>query len=102
MLTFSAVLGLAQLFAAAGGSTMQRGTKWNFSPRDQKVSELTGVAGRLDRAFKNFLETFGFFVAAVLVVVFANSGTSTSALGAQIYLFARLVYLGIYVAGIPV
>ena len=47
------------------------------------------------------LETFAFFAAAVLAVVLAQGSNASSLLGAQIYVWARLAYLPIYIVGIP-
>ncbi|WP_445143940.1 MAPEG family protein [Dyella sp. Tek66A03] len=63
--------------------------------------EIAGVTGRSDRAFKNFLETFVFFVAAVLAVVVAQRTNASTALGAQLFFWARVVYLPVYLIGIP-
>lgn len=101
MLVFAALLGIVQLMLGASASTMQRGLKWNLSPRDEKKPPLTGIAGRLDRAFYNFMETFAFFAAAILVVTEMKLTNSTTALGAQTYFYARLVYLPVYALGIP-
>jgi uncharacterized MAPEG superfamily protein len=100
MLLYSVILGIAQLLVVASLSTMQRGVKWNLSPRDQKTPELTGVAGRLERAFKNFMETFPFFIAAILMVQITQMQSSTSMMGAHLYFWARLLYIPIYAAGI--
>lgn len=99
MLAFAVVLGFIQLMLAAHLATKQRGVKWNLSPRDAKLPDLTGAAGRLDRAFRNFMETFGFFLAAVLIITCAKLNNDISALGAQIYLGARVVYVPIYAMG---
>lgn len=101
MLLWSSILGIVQLLLAAQFSTMQRGVVWNLSSRDQKAPELTGVAARLDRAFKNFMETFPFFIAGIVMVQITQMQSSASVLGAQIYFWARLIYLPVYAAGIP-
>ena len=101
MLTWAVVLGLVQVALGAALATAQRGLKWNLSARDGDPEPLTGVAARMDRALKNFLETFGFFVAAVLCVVLAQRTSAHTALGAQLYLFARVAYVPVYAAGIP-
>lgn len=101
MLAWAVVLGLIQLFAAAALMTRQRGMQWNASARDGVPTPLTGVAGRLERAQRNFLETFPFFAAAALAVVLTRRGDAMTALGAQLYFWARLAYVPLYAAGIP-
>ena len=101
MLAWSIALGLVHVLLGALLMTMQRGLKWNASARDGEAKPLTGVAARLDRASRNFLETFPFFAAAVLAVVVSDRMSADSALGAQVYFWARLAYLPIYAAGIP-
>ncbi len=100
-LGWSILLGVAQLFIAAALMTQQRGMKWNASARDGDPPRLTGAAGRADRAMRNFLETFPFFAAAVLAVAVTGSSTAMTALGAALYFWARLVYVPLYLAGIP-
>jgi uncharacterized MAPEG superfamily protein len=101
MLLWSVGLGLAHLLIGAALMTAQRGMKWNASARDGTPPPLTGVAARVDRAFKNFLETFPFFAAAVLVAHAAGRLDAGTALGAQLYFWARVAYVPIYAAGIP-
>lgn len=102
MLLYSSILGIIQLLITAHLSTLQRGIKWNLSARDQKPPELTGVAARMDRGFKNFMETFPFFIAAITIVQITQLQSTTSSMGAMIYFWARLVYVPLYAAGIPV
>lgn len=59
------------------------------------------MAARLDRARRNFLETFPFFAAAALAVVATQRADAGTALGAQLYFWARLVYVGLYAGGVP-
>jgi uncharacterized MAPEG superfamily protein len=101
ILVWSIVLGLVYVFVAAGLATAQRGLKWNASNRDGDPKPLTGFAARAERANRNFLETFAFFAAAVLAVVLLQRGSEHTALAAQLYFWARLAYLPIYVVGIP-
>lgn len=101
MLAWTVVLGLVQLLLAAAGMTTQRGVKWNASARDGEARPLAGVPGRLDRAWRNFLETFPFFAAAVLAVIATGRQGETSALAVQLYFWARVLYVPVYAAGIP-
>jgi uncharacterized MAPEG superfamily protein len=101
VLGWSVCLGLLHIGIAATLVTQQRGLKWNAGNRDGEVKVLTGVAGRADRASRNFLETFPFFAAAVLAVVMLGKNTSHTAFGAELYFWARLAYLPIYLIGVP-
>jgi uncharacterized MAPEG superfamily protein len=101
ILGWSVLLGLAYVFIAAGLGTQQRGLKWNTGNRDGDAKPLTGAAARAGRASRNFLETFGFFAAAVLAVVLAKQNTAQTALGAELYFWARVIYLPVYIAGVP-
>ena len=100
-LAWAVVLGFVQLLLADVLMTAQRGTRWNVGPRDGEPKPLSGMAARAERAFRNFLETFAFFAAAVLAVVVAGRTDASTALGAQLYLWARLVYVPLYLLGIP-
>ena len=100
-LAWSIALGLAYVLIAATLGTQQRGLKWNASNRDGELKALTGAAARAARANANFLETFPFFAAAVLAVVLTENNTAHTAFGAELYFWARLAYLPIYIIGIP-
>lgn len=101
MLAWSIVLGLVHILIAATLATGQRGLLWNAGARDGVPAPLLGIAGRLDRASNNFLETFVFFAAAVLMVAFLQKGSEHTALGAQLYFWARIAYLPTYAIGVP-
>ena len=101
MLWLSIVLGVVQLLLATLFSVGKRGLPWGVGPRDQPAQPMGTVGARVERALKNFLETFVFFLGAVLMVQVLNKHTSSSALGAQIYFWARVAYLPVYALGIP-
>ena len=100
MLVWGVVLGLAQIAVAATLGTQQRGLAWNAGARDGEAKPLTGVAARMDRALRNYLETFPFFAAAVLALVISQRGDQQTALGAQIWFWARVAYVPLYAAGV--
>jgi uncharacterized MAPEG superfamily protein len=102
MLCWSVVLGLVQLVIATSLATKDQGLPYNLSPRDLPSPPVSIMAGRFQRAFGNFRETFVYFAVAVLLVTMTASSNSMSALGAQIYFWARLIYVPVYAAGIPV
>ncbi|MDP7549350.1 MAG: MAPEG family protein, partial [Alphaproteobacteria bacterium] len=61
----------------------------------------TAVAGRAKRAHRNMLENLDLFAALVLVVQVAGLNDTNTALGAQIFVYARLAHAVIYLIGIP-
>jgi uncharacterized MAPEG superfamily protein len=95
-LLLAVILGFVQLTVQALSATAARGKAWNLSSRDANLPPLTGLAGRADRAFENFKETFPFFLAAVFLVMHTGRGGNLSAIGAYAYLGARLVYIPLY------
>ena len=100
MLLWAVVLGLVQIALAATLATGQRGLGWNAGPRDDPPRPLSGAAGRLDRVSHNFLETFGFFAVAVLLLMHSEKSTAQTAMGAQLYFWARVAYIPAYALGI--
>jgi len=99
---FGAVLLLVHIFAAVHLKTKQYGRKWNVGARDEALAPLSPVAGRLARAQANFQETFPIAIVALLGVVIAGRTTAWTALGGWIWLGARIIYLPLYAAGVPV
>ena len=78
----------------------QQDLKWAAGPRDEPMP-LTGVAARLDRAFKNYMETFPFFVAAVFAAYLVAKTGPLTLWGSVLYVAARALYAPLYAAGIP-
>ena len=100
ILALSIVLGFVQILLASHAASLQRGYLWAASSRDDAVPALTGVAGRLDRALRNFLETFPLFAAAVLIAHVAGRHNWMTEWGAQLYFLARVAFVALYAAGI--
>jgi uncharacterized MAPEG superfamily protein len=101
MLSLAIVLGLFQLLIAARAGNSQRGLKWNVGARDEPPPPVSKVAGRLERAFRNFMETFPFFAAVVLICAVIGRHNWATMLGAEAYVAARVVYVLLYAAGVP-
>lgn len=101
LLAWSIVLGLVHAIATGQLAVLQHGLAYNMGPRDEE-KKLTGVGGRVNRAFQNYLQTFPFFAAAVLAAHVAGRHTSWTVLGAHLYFWARLAYVPLYAAGVPV
>jgi uncharacterized MAPEG superfamily protein len=102
ILTLGAVLLFVHIFTATRFKTAQYGRKWNVGARDEELSPPSPIAGRVMRAQANFEETFPIAIVALLGVVLANRTSASTALGGWIWLGARIVYLPLYAAGIPV
>lgn len=100
MLCWSVVLGLVQLVIVTVLAIKDQGPAYNISARDTPPPPISVVTARLQRAFGNYRETFVYFAVAVLVVALLNKTNPTTALGAQLYFWARLVYVPIYAAGL--
>ena len=102
VLAWGCVLALVYIFAAAQARTRQYGTRWNIGARDEALPPALPLVGRLERAQANFFETFPLLVAAVLIVSVAGLTNKETALGAWLWLGARIVYLPLYAFGVPV
>ena len=101
VLAWGCLLAFVHIFAAAQARTVQYGVAWNMGARDEAVPEPRPIVGRLARAQGNFFETFPIVIAAVAIVMLSGRNDSTTALGAWIWLGARVVYLPLYALGVP-
>lgn len=97
------VIGLAliNILWAAQARTAELGLKWNAGPRDGNPPPPGELAGRLKRAQDNLFETLPLFAAAVIMAVVMGKAGPISAMGALAYAAARIVYLPLYVYGVP-
>lgn len=66
------------------------------------MPECTGFPARTERAARNMLENMVLFTALVLVVSAGAVHSPTVELGARIFFWARILYIPIYMIGIPV
>ena len=95
------VLGIAHIIVVSHLQSWQRGYWWTASSRERSVAPLTGVAGRAERALRNYLETFPFFAAAILVVTVTDTHSWLTVAGAYCYFWGRIVYAILYMADLP-
>jgi uncharacterized MAPEG superfamily protein len=102
MLALTVVLGFVHVFLAGHFRTRQYGKAWNVSARDDAMPPLNRTAARLARAQANFFETFPFFAVAVLIAHLAGRTGAITLIGVQLYFWARVAYLPLYVFGVPV
>lgn len=102
MLWLSIALGLVQIVLAVVFSGFAGRTGWAIGPRDETGPTFGMVGARIDRALRNFVETFAFFAAAVLLANVLGKHSMMSERGAELYFWSRVVYVPVYALGIPV
>jgi uncharacterized MAPEG superfamily protein len=101
LLAASVVLGIVHIIIVSHLQSWQRGYRWTASSREHSVAPLTGVAGRAERALRNYLETFPFFAAAILVATVTNTHNWLTVWGAHFYFWGRIVYTILYMVDLP-
>jgi uncharacterized MAPEG superfamily protein len=101
LLAVAVIIGLVQMLWAAGAARRQQDLKWAAGPRDEPMP-LHGVAGRLDRAFWNFMQTFPFFAAALIAAYLGGKLGGLTLWGSGLYVAARAVYPPLYASGAPI
>lgn len=101
LLGIAVVVGLVQLFWATAVARREQDPKWVLGPQDDK-KPLGVQAARLDRAFRNFMETFPLFAAAVIAANLMGKLGTLTLWGAGLYVAARALYAPLYVSGVPV
>jgi uncharacterized MAPEG superfamily protein len=99
-LLWAVALTVVQMLIAVSGATLQVGLPRLAGNRDG-LHDCTGWVGRAQRSHRNMLESLVLFAALVLIAVVSNKTNSNTLLGAQIFVWARLVYAPVYMAGIP-
>ena len=100
LLVWAVALTFVQVLVAVAGATLQVGLP-RLAGNREGLPELTGWAARAQRAHSNMIENLPLFAALVLVAHAGGISSSMTVLGAQLFLWARLAYAVIYVAGIP-
>ncbi|AEI37676.1 MAG: MAPEG family protein [Zymomonas mobilis subsp. pomaceae] len=95
------LLALLQIFLTAYFRTRQYGAKWNVGARDEKLPPPTPTVGRLARAQANLFETLPIFIGALLGNIFLHPDNYFSLICAEIYVVCRLIYLPLYIFGVP-
>ena len=100
MLVWSVALSVLQMLLAVITAQGQVGLPPLVGNREN-FPDLTGIAGRASRAHQNMVANLVLFAALALVVVVAGRANAMTALGAQLFFWARLAYAIIYLIGIP-
>lgn len=77
------------------------GPDYLAGPRDEGRKPQSVMAGRLDRALRNYLETYAGFVALALALAVTGKTGGIGATGAIIWIAARVAFVPLYAFGIP-
>ncbi len=103
LLGVAVVLGFVQLCWAAVAARKQQGLKWARGPRDEH-KPVSGVAARLERAFRNYMETFPLFAVAAFASILADTKSPLANQlvwwGSLVYVGARILYVPLYAMGV--
>lgn len=102
LLGWTLALALGQIALASALRTMETGLSFNMSARDGEGPPKRPLTARLQRAQANLFETLPLFAGAVLIAHAAGIHSSQTVLGCQLYLAARVLYVPLYAAGVPV
>lgn len=101
MLAAAALLSWGLIMAEATPGILKYGMVWASGNREDPVPEPTGWWLRLRRCSANMQENLPLFAILVLVAHVSGEADATSALGAQIFVGARLLHAATYIAGLP-
>jgi uncharacterized MAPEG superfamily protein len=99
-LLWSVALAFIQMLVAVSGATLQVGLP-RLAGNREGLPELTGWAGRAQRAQRNMLENLALFIALVLIAEIARRTNAMTLLGAELFFWGRVAHGIIYVAGLP-
>lgn len=100
LLAWSIGLFVLYIGAQSSQSMRQHGVSAHVSGRDG-LPPPDEMHGRANRALRNFLETYGLFVALVAVAAISGRVNALTAWGAHLYFWARIVYLPLYMFAVP-
>jgi uncharacterized MAPEG superfamily protein len=100
-LAWTGGLGMLHLLVVAHFQRRQYELRWIASSRDEPRPPLSGVGGRLERAFRNYLETYPFFLSFIVAAVLTHRTNAWTSWGAFTYVLARIIYVPLYASGIP-
>ena len=100
-LAWTLVLALVYIGLPSQLRTIETGTAYNASARDDDGPPVGVVTGRLRRAQSNLFETLPLFIGAVLIAHLGGRDGALTGWGVALYFWARVVYLPLYAFGIP-
>lgn len=99
-LVYAVILLIVHMFVQAAASDLSKGLDWALGTQDE-ARDPSVVAGRLERALKNYVYNLPAFVALALTIKVSDLGTAATATGAALWFWARVAYVPAYASGIP-
>jgi uncharacterized MAPEG superfamily protein len=99
-LELSVVLWVVHVLVQAGAGNLELPPGYLFTTRDKPATAGGLVFGRATRALANYIENFTPFVALALALIVTQRAGGSGALGATIWILARIVYIPIYLLGV--
>jgi uncharacterized MAPEG superfamily protein len=99
-LVWAVALAFVQVLVAVTGAFTQVGLMKLVGNRDD-MPKLTGWVGRAERAHLNMVGNLVLFAALETAVAAMGRSTETTMLGAQLFVWCRVAYAVIYLAGLP-
>ena len=99
-LELSVVLWLVHVLVQATAGNLELPFGYLFTSRDKPAAARGLLFGRATRALANYVENFTPFVALALALIVTQRTGGSGALGATIWILARIVYIPVYLFGI--
>ena len=100
VMVWAVLLALVQSLIALLGAMLQVGLPALAGNREN-LPPITGWADRAARAHRNMLDSLILFASLVLVAQVTGRANATTAQGAEMFFWARLVYVPVYLIGVP-
>jgi uncharacterized MAPEG superfamily protein len=99
-LELSVALWLVHVVVQATVGNLELPFGYLFTSRDKPPAASGLLFGRATRALANYVENFTPFVALALALIVTQRTGGAGALGATIWILARVVYIPVYIFGV--
>jgi uncharacterized MAPEG superfamily protein len=99
-LELSVALWVVHVLVQAGAGNAELPSGYLFTSRDKAATARGLLFGRATRALGNYVENLTPFVALALALILTQRSGGGGALGATIWILARIVYIPIYLLGV--
>ncbi|HEY1545460.1 MAG TPA: MAPEG family protein [Xanthobacteraceae bacterium] len=99
LLIWSAALAFIQMLLAVTGAFLEVGLP-KLAGNREDMPEITGWAGRADRAYRNMMHGLLLFAVLVLAAQITGKLDAATTLGAQLFFWGRVAYAVVYLIGL--